>query len=142
MLLEMAFSVTLTDAQNACATLGGVEFAEICEDLQKYAKGIEDTLETCAHKLLKNFSEEHTLERCGTNRAQYGRRAIVLKGGDSQFEAMKSAEIFLKTVSSTVHKIKSATIESKKDLREWLGSEFSGKTFGGKIASYRKGHLR
>lgn len=128
LLLDLAFSITLEDAQNACRSLGGVEFSEISEDLQKYASGIEATLEACAHKILKHFSEKFTLQRHSPTQAKYGEKIITLRGGESQFKAMQSAETFLKQIFLIVEKIKNADIQSPKNFKEWLTKEFSGRS--------------
>ena len=84
--------------------------------------------EACAHKILKHFSVKFTLERHSPTQAKYGEKIVTLKGGESQFKAMKSAETFLKQIFLSVEKIKNADIQSQKSLKEWLTEEFSGRS--------------
>lgn len=126
LILNEAFGVTLEDSQNACKTLGGVEFFEISSDLHEYAKCITQTLEKTALKILNPYDPQLDLERINKTHAKYGTRKIFLKGGSRQYQLMEDANVFLSLSHKTFDTLKKSKIESKEDLRKWLQNEYSG----------------
>ena len=129
LMLGKAFSIGVKEASEACTTLGGVEFSEVCGDLVEYATGIMLTFEKTASSMLKGYIVNTKLERTGENMAKYGGRLIKLRGGDAQYETMESAAAFLQQTSDALNSVDNANIASENDLRRWLAEQFSGKVY-------------
>lgn len=124
--LQSAFDVTLQNAQDACKSLGGLEFYEISSDIVAYSLCIKETIEKTARKILKNFDPSLTLVKMSATHAKYGKRIIQLRGGEKQYELMQSAHIFLSESHKTFQTLKDASIETKQDMKQWLETQYSG----------------
>jgi len=134
-MLGLAFSIELKDTADACQTLGGVEYSEVCKDLMDYAMGISVTLEKTACIILKGYIPNERVQKVAPNMAKYGKRTIKLKGGDSQFEMMECAVNLLQQNTDTINTLKTDKIETKEDLKKWLETQFSGSLYEEKFAN-------